>query len=227
MIAAVKFILVVAAALSLAVAPASPHMMVSICILFSLIALRTQTGPKRLLIRNVPVTLFAVFYMGMAGLSAALRGDAPSSAVAALGARIVLVYNAVYLGGLWMGRYGLLRLIDFIPSVRVRLFLVLLIKQAHSLLAANRGIIDSLRSRLDMDRRGRSIVARYYVQNMVFRELRSIRNLQAALYARLTDSLTLYHRPAAFGPADALIALAALFCAVAALPPRWFPAWIV
>jgi hypothetical protein len=35
-----------------------------------------------------------------------------------------MVYNAVYLGGPVDGPLRLLRLIDFIPSVRVRLFLV-------------------------------------------------------------------------------------------------------
>ena len=227
MIAAIKFLLVFTAALSLAVAPVSSFLLISTAVLFSLISLHTRAGPKHLLARNVPVALFAVFFMGMAALSAAVRGDAPSAAVAVLGARIVLVFNAAYLGGRWIGRFGLFRLVDVIPSERVRLFLVLLVKQAHSLLAANRGVIDALRSRLVMDRRGRRIVARYYVQNMVFRELRSIRNLQAALYARLPDTLNLYHRPAVFGPADALIAAAALFCAVAAMPHRWFPAWIV
>lgn len=227
MIAAVKFLLVVAAALSTAVAPVSPYLLISTFVLFSLMALRTRIGPKHLLARNVPVALFAVFFMGMAALSAAVRGEAPSSAVAALGVRIVLVFNTAFLGGRWIGRFGLLRLFDCIPSERVRLFLVLLVKQAHSLLGANRGVIDVLRSRLVMDRRGRRMVARYYVQNMVFRELRAIRNVQAALYARLLDTLTLYHRPAVFGPADVLVATAALLCAVAAVRSRWFPAWIV
>ncbi len=37
--------------------------------------------------------------MGMAAVSALLRGGMPSLQVAELGGRIVLVFNAVYLGG--------------------------------------------------------------------------------------------------------------------------------
>ena len=226
MLAVIKLLLIFASALSLAVAPAKPLTFVSALLMFSLMALYTQTGPKRLLARNALVLLFAFFFMAMAAASAFVRGETPSVAVAVLGARIVLIFNAAYLGGRWMGRFGTLRLIDFVPSERVRLFLMLLFKQAHSLLAANRTVIDALRSRIDMDRGGRRIVARHYVQNMVFRELRSIRNLQAALYVRLPERIGLYHRPAMFGFADALIAAAALSCVFTAMPDRWFLAWM-
>ncbi|HPV97738.1 MAG TPA: hypothetical protein PLZ78_07925 [Spirochaetota bacterium] len=227
MVAVVKLLLIFASALSLAVAPAKPLTFVSALLMFSLMALYTQTGPKRLLARNALVALFAFFFMGMAAVSAFVRGETPSVAVPLLGARMLLIFNAIYLGGRWIGRFGALRLIDLVPSERVRLFLFLLVKQTHSLLATNRTVIDALRSRIDMDRRGRRVVARHYIQNMLYRELRSIRNLQAAMYVRLADGLGLYHRPDVFGLTDALIAVAALSCVFAAMPDRWFQAWMV
>ena len=227
MVSVIKLLLVIASAISLAVTPAKPLTFVSAMLMFSLMALHTATGPKHLLARNTLVLLFAFFFMAMATVSAFVRGETPSVAVPVLGARILLIFNAIYLGGRWIGRFGALRLIDLVPSERVRLFLFLLVKQAHSLLAVNRTVIDALRSRIDMDRRGRRVIARHYIQNMLYRELRSIRNIQAAMYVRLADGLSLYHRPAVFGLTDALIAVAALSCVFAAMPDRWFQAWMV
>ncbi len=225
MAAGAKFILVLIAAVSLAVSPLSPFLLVATLALFSLIALSSRLRPGRLMARNTLVFLFAFFFMTMAAISAIVRGQVPSYAVAELGIRIVLVFNAVFLGGRWIGAFGLLRIIDAVPSERVRLFMILLIKRAHSLLAANRTVVDQLISRLDMTQKDRRVIARYYIQNMIFRELRSIRYLQAALYTRLPGTLCVYHRPAIFRGSDFLIATAALLCAAAAFLPPFGPPW--
>ncbi|MCU0846218.1 MAG: hypothetical protein MUC76_15015 [Spirochaetes bacterium] len=221
MIAFVKPALALAVLVSLAVLPLSLPVIVATLLLFALIVYASRTRLAEMLVRNTLVGLFALFFISMAAISALLRGDMPTLHVAELGGRIVLVFNAVYLGGRWIGQTGVIRLVDSLPSERLRLFLILIVKQAHSILAANRMVIDQLRSRLDMTKRDRLLIARFYVQNMVYGELRSYRHLQAALYTRLPGRLSIYHRPLVFKAADALIGGAALVCAAAAFLSWW------
>ncbi len=218
MTAVVKSALVLVVMVSLAVFPLSPPAIPAVLVLYALIIRASRVRPAELLARNILVAFFAVFFMVVAAVSALLRGGAPTMHVPELGARIILIFNAIYLGGRWIGNFGVLRLLDSLPSERLRLFMLLLIKQAHALLAANRTIIDQLRSRLDMTRKERLLVARFYIQNMVYGELRSYQSLQAALYTRLPERLCVYHRPITFKALDAPIAAAALaFVALAFL----------
>lgn len=221
MIAFVKISLILVVLVCLSVFPISIPVILAALLLFALIVHASSVRPSEIVARNALVGLFAVFFMGMAALSALLRGDMPSMQVAELGGRIVLVFNAVYLGGRWLGTAGVMRLVDSLPSERLRLFLLLIVKQAHSFPVINRTVIDQLRSRLDMTKRDRLLVARFYVQNMIYGELRSYRHLQAALYTRLPERLVIYHRPTVFRVTDALVTGAVVLCVAAAFMSRW------
>ncbi|HSV95685.1 MAG TPA: hypothetical protein VLM75_01995 [Spirochaetota bacterium] len=217
----IRPILVLAVLMSLAVFPLSLPVIATTLVMYALIVPAVRVMPAELLARNIFIALSAVFFMLMAAVSSLLRGDMVNMHVPELGARIVLIFNAIFLGGRWIGNAGVLRLVDSLPSERLRLFMLLIIKQAHSLLAANRVVINQLRCRLDMTKRDRLLVARFYVQNMVYGELRSYRHLQAALYTRLPERLWVYHRPETFGAMDALIAAVAILCAAAAVLAQW------
>ncbi len=189
-----------------ALAPVNGMNLLVIMALCAAMARRARVPVSRLAFRNAVVLGFAVFFMLAAAASALLRGEGALAPAARLAARTLLVFNAAYLGGEWIGRHGLLRVIDGIPSERVRLFLVLLARAVASFARNSGMIVMQLKSRIGLTARTRLLVARYYAQNLVYYELYALRHSQAALFSRLPERLCVYHRPVPMGVPDWAIA---------------------
>jgi hypothetical protein len=212
-----KPVVVIGLVAGAALAPLSSPVIALLLLSFTFMMRASGVRPRAAAARNVMALLFAAFFTGMAALSAFLRGGLPGRETVELGARILLVFNAAYLGGTWIGRAGFTGIIGAVPSERIALFLLLLVKNVDSLVARNRAVVNCIRSRLDPEKGGRLTLARYYTQNMIYGELRSYRNIQAALYTRLPDQLCVYRRPVIFRMMDwlaAACAAAVLACAI-------------
>lgn len=178
-----------------ALAPVNWMNLLIIMVLCAAMARRARVPALRLAFRNAIVLGFAVFFTLVAAASALLRGEGALLPATRLAARTLLVFNAAYLGGEWIGKAGLLRVIDGLPSERVRLFLVLLARAVASFVRNSGMVVMQLKSRIGFTARTRLLVARCYAQNLVFYELYALRHSQAALFSRLPERLRVYHRP--------------------------------
>lgn len=179
-------------------------------IVLLIMAVGLKVRPSLLLVRNLPIMAFALIFSlfilltGMAG-----EGIRPASAPAYF-LKIVLMFNAVLLGGLWIGKDGFLVLAGRVPSQRVRLFLILFHKRIRESLRMNIQIIRQLKSRVAFSRRNRMILVRYYFQNMLIRELYAYRHDQAALLTRITFPIAVYIPEIKYSAADLIIVLTIL-----------------
>lgn len=149
-------------------------------------ALALRHAPAHLVRRNMPIVMFSVLFSLLAVISGIIKGDVPSIDIARNAFAIILCYNFVFLGAAWIGHEGLHRLMAAVPSLRLRLYLVVFAGLFQSLSRSHRALLAHLRSRLNIHRE-RWRIARYYGQNLMEKELYSLRHYQAAIVSRLTD----------------------------------------
>lgn len=147
--------------------------------------------PADLVKRNLFILSFVFIFSSFAALSGYLVGDVEYREIALTSVKIILIYNTIYIGGYWLGKNGFLSIVDTLPCLRVKLYLLLLYNILSSFIKRNQLIIYQLKSRLNLSRQ-RGLVARYYVQNLIVKELYSIHLNQAAIVTRLHSDFDLY-----------------------------------
>jgi hypothetical protein len=174
-----------------------------------LLAYRTGTTPIALAGKNIFILSFTLFYLAFTLASGMLRDELPPPDVLLVAARIILVYNAVLLSGRWLGANGTQALIRAIPSARIRLFLLMFLRTFGHFRRSHRSVADHVRSRITPSLGAKVIVARYYLQNLIEKELYAYRYHQAAALTRITSVPEIY---AAGEPASPW--LAAILCVV-------------
>ena len=148
--------------------------------------------------KNLLIFMFTAFFCGLALVSGMFRGEIEYSVIALDAMRILLMFNLLYAGVRWIGREGGYRIIAAMPSLRVRMFFVLFGRNFVSIARAHRSILDHLRSRLDFRWKNRILIARYYLQNIIEKEMYAYRYHQAVLVARLSQEPPLVLEPETF-----------------------------
>lgn len=140
----------------------------------------------RVLYRNIPIISFAVFFSLFILFSAWLRNTPPNYVLLFMtAAKIIFIFNIMLAAVAWLGRNGLLFILKHIPSRRLKLFLMLLCRSIGGLRRNSAGIANQLRSRLDLSGRERFLIPRFYVRNLIMKDLYSFHHNQAALVSRL------------------------------------------
>lgn len=139
--------------------------------------------------RNIVIVSFSIFFAGFAVISGYISGDVRYKDPIVLALKIILVFNIVFGGMRWIGRNGYLYLLNRVPGMRLRLFFLLLGNNMLRMMRNNREIVRQIRSRVALTGKNRFIIARYYFQNMLFKELYSMRHSHGAMVLRLGDSL--------------------------------------
>lgn len=160
------------------------------CILLA-IAFPLRIIPTDFVKRNLFILSFVFIFSSFAALSGYLIGDIDYREIALTSVKIILIYNTIYIGGYWLGKNGFLSIVDTVPCFRVKLYLLLMYNILSSFIKRNQLIMHQLKSRLDLSHQ-RGLIARYYVQNLIVKELYSIHLNQAAIVTRLHSDFDLY-----------------------------------
>lgn len=170
---------------------------------------------RQLLLRNSVIAAFAATFAGFAVVSGLISQTLDFRRIIEIVAKILLTFNCLYLGGLWLGREGLMRIVNAMPSERLRLYCVLFYRTAGIFVRAHGRILNQLRSRLDFTFRNRLLIARYYMQNLMFKELYAYHHYQSALYSRVhgTPSLHVDARKPSLHDITAIVIIIAGFIA--------------
>ena len=141
---------------------------------------------KQILFRNIPILSFAIFFSIFFFFSAWLKGEAPDFYLLSVTTlKIIFVFNIMFAGTSWLGREGLLFLIKIVPTDRMKLFFILLYRSVNGLRRNSSGIANQIRSRLDLKGRDKLLVPRYYVRNLIMKDLYAFHHNQAALVSRI------------------------------------------
>ncbi|MBN1534040.1 MAG: hypothetical protein JXA20_15325 [Spirochaetes bacterium] len=165
-----------------------------------LLAYRTGTTPVMLARKNIFILGFTFLYLLFALASALPWGMLPPADVPIVAARILLVYNAVLLSGRWLGVNGMQAVVRVLPSASLRLFLLMFLRTFGHFSRSIRTVADHVRCRLAPTPAGKVLVARYYLQNLMEKELYAYRYHQAAAITRITTVPEIYVAPEPLSP---------------------------
>ncbi len=174
-------------------------------LLIVVLACRCRVRSRTLLRKNYFIFAFAVIFSGFSVFSGILRGGIEWTVITATFYKIILVYNIVYLFGIWMGKNGFLRILSVLPGRRIRLFLILFHRTVYSFMNKSKLVLFQVRSRLELTTRDRLIIARYYIQNLLLKELYSFHYYQAALHTRVHHDVLPYSSPEKISSTDPLL----------------------
>lgn len=159
-------------------------------ILFNLSGL----APGQLVKKNAFVVSFAMMILLFQVITAVINGMQPDYTFIGITlARIVFIYNMIMSSVTWMGRSGLLWLVKYVPSERIRLFLLLFARTVQMFMKLNRHIVFQLQSRIDTGSRKRFLVPRYYLQNLFAGEMYSLQHYQAGMMTRVHGPVRVLH----------------------------------
>ncbi|MFH0977402.1 MAG: hypothetical protein V1874_16610 [Spirochaetota bacterium] len=183
-----------------------------IIITIELIALisASSLGIQQLLKKNIIILGFSMFFGLFAFISGTLAQNLNSKEIIKIIIKIIFSFNCIYYGLRWIGKNGLIRIINAVPTERLNLFIIFFIKTLEYLIRTHNGILNQLRVRINLNYSGRLLIARYYVRNMIFKELYAYNHHQAAFYTRITEIPRIYVSKDNAGIYD-IIALSALF----------------
>jgi hypothetical protein len=157
--------------------------------------------------RNLVVLSFIIFYSVFGTITVFTAGGSYYT-VSLISLKIILIFNIIWLSLRWLGTNGILCFMKAIPSEKIRLYLMLVAKGILVFKRNSDMIVMQIRSRLEPGRKSRGILVRYYIRNMIFRDIYSLHYLQAALYSRLPERLSVHTYGIKTGTADRIITIA-------------------
>lgn len=163
----------------------NPIVPVVTAVLFG-IASRARGVASSAWIRSLLIAFgMAAFFALAALVSSALRGVVDTPGALRLFLSIAGVLLAVRLGIVWAGRPGGLSLLRAIPSQRIRIYLLVLSTTLARLMSGNALAVHALTARLGGVHRNGLTIARWYVQNLIARELYALHWYQAVMATRI------------------------------------------
>ncbi|HDP81239.1 MAG TPA: hypothetical protein ENN21_10405 [Spirochaetes bacterium] len=174
----------------------------------------TGSSPRSVLRGNLFIIVFAFVFMIFGLVSGLIEGVVDYERIVRTSASILLIFNIMYSLKLWMGKNGTLSIINSMPSTRLKVYLMLM----WTILAAMRRsvprIVHQVRARVELSTANRWLIARYYIQNLISKELFIMRNLQVSAYLRFQNDISLWTEREVLSVADIVVLSAGVCIAV-------------
>jgi hypothetical protein len=168
---------------------------------------------KTLLLKNAAVFSFAAFFSLF--MFFPVKKDGLKILPVFLSAfKIILVFNILAAGTSWLGKTGALFFVEMIPLLRMKLFLILLLRNLQGFKRNSNAIANQIRSRLELKGRQKLLIPKYYTRSLIMKELYAFHHHQAVIVSRLPDTIAIYSR-GALETRDAALALT-MICLAAA-----------
>jgi hypothetical protein len=155
------------------------------------LAAKLRLKPSEIAQRNVFILIFITIFSSFALISGYLNNHIDYGIITLTSVKIILIYNIVYIGGYWLGKNGFSYIVDSMPFSRLKLYLLFLYKILTNFIRRNQLIVYQLKSRLDLSNK-KGHIARYYIQNLIMKEMYSIHLNQAAIITRINSDFDLY-----------------------------------
>jgi len=148
-------------------------------------------GMKHVLKRNIFIISFSLFFSVFVYLSAVIESTPflwDDTLMTVL--KIIFIYNTVLPGTGWIGTSGLIYFLNIFPSERIRLFLLLLYRSVKNFIFIHKDIIYSINSRIDLKSADKFLIPKYYLQNIITKDLYDYHLYQASLAVRIHSPVT-------------------------------------
>jgi len=201
------------------ISPTTAVTVAAIGSILCILAIQLRIKPVEFARRNIFIIVFTIIFSSFALISGYLNDKIEYAQIAANAVKILLIFNIVYIGSLWSGKNGFLCLLNAMPLLRIKVFLLILHNMVLSFIKRSGLILYQLRSRLDLSRQ-RGLVARYYVQNLLMKELYSIHLNQASIITRLHSDFDIYCMPEKMKISDGIAFVILLFLLLNVVAPN-------
>jgi hypothetical protein len=182
--------------------------------LLVLLLIKSELTPLSLFRRNIFIFSFTVLFSLISLLSQHITGGIESHSIIFIAVKTVLIFNIILLGGIWIGRNGFLFFLNLCPSMRLKIYLLLLYNTVTGFMKRNRVLLYQLKSRISLTGKNFFMFIRYYLVNLISIDLYSIHLNQGALLSRIHGSFTVYHQRSRLNLIDSFIVLLAFGSAV-------------
>jgi len=190
------------------------NLQVYVCLSVFLTLIMIYSGgmpPSALFFKNAPMFFFAaVFFIFMFFPTMTLTTDKLLTLL-----RMILIFNISVATSAWLGRGGFLFCLKVISIQRIKLFLLLLSRSLGAFEKNAKAAARWVRLRIELTGNQKLLIPKYYVRNLIMKELYSFQHSQAVLVSRLhDDNLAIYARNR-FAVKDLLLACAIISVAFA------------
>lgn|GEM_PF-2836814 len=159
--------------------------------------------------KNILIVTFMIFFNTFIFISCLIEDRVVDfSYVISVSLSIFFVFNILIYGVKWLGKQGFLYIVNFFWSGRLKLFFLLFFRAVHNFKRVHSHVYYQIQSRIDVNSRDRYLIPRYYVQNIIAKELYAFRSNQAALISRLPENqLTVYYGKRRFKVSEIILVL--------------------
>lgn len=145
-----------------------------------------------LLRRNFIILSFSIFFGIFIIVSSLVNNGLNIKQTCDIIIKMFFTFNCIFISGTWIGRKGLMRIINRMRSDRIFLFIIFFIKITEYLVRTHGKIINQLKARLDFSYSNKFLIARYYGQNLIYKELYALHHYQAAFYTRISGRVPVF-----------------------------------
>ncbi len=158
-----------------------------VAVLCLLMYSKTRSSIKTVIRSNYVIMFFACVFTFFTLFSGYLKGKPDIETAFYTFLKIILVFNVINAGYRWVGKRGILVLLDILPVWRMKVYLLLLIKTLAVIFKTIPESITQVSLRLHPSSYRKIIIARYYVQNIIYKELYTVQHIQTAAHLRITN----------------------------------------
>ena len=177
-------------------------------LLIIILAFRTGIRAGEFCRRNIFILIFALLFSAFAFIPGSQPLPGSSGGIFSMFLKIIIIFNLFYLGSRWIGRHGYYSLLNRVSSQGIRLYLLLLGNTVTGFVRNSRLILYQLRSRIGTGIKNRFIFLRYYIQNLIIKDLYSLHLNHAAIVSRLHGDIEIITPDEKMELSDILIGLA-------------------
>ena len=140
---------------------------------------------KELISKNIIIIISALSFSIFIAISALIEGRNPDfNMILAFSIRTVLIFNLIMTGAAWLGTPGFLWFLGLIPSRAIQAYFLLFYRGISVFKRISPLVIHQIRSRINIQSGEKYLVPRYYIYNMMMKEINMLTYYQAALASR-------------------------------------------
>lgn len=140
---------------------------------------------KELISKNIIIIISALSFSIFIAISALIEGRNPDfNMILAFSIRTVLIFNLIIMGAAWLGTSGFIWFLGLIPSRAIQAYFLLFYRGISGFKRISPLVIHQIRSRINIKSGEKYLVPRYYIYNMMMKEINMLTYYQAALASR-------------------------------------------
>jgi len=140
---------------------------------------------KNLIYANILVLIFTGSFITFIIISSFIESSVPEPLmIISFALKTVLIFNLLRLTIAWLGTPGLLWIISLIPWRGIQVYILLFFRGVSHFRRINSLVFHQIKSRINISSREKYLIPRYYLYNIMMKEINMLAYYEAALASR-------------------------------------------